>query len=339
MLTTLDHIPAGFLEASAGGLHQVLPGPTLMHLPGRKPRPLFVSVLLHGNEYTGLKAVQDIVGRYATSELPRALSIFFGNVKAAALGLRRLDEQPDYNRIWPGADATPELAARAEYRMMGQIVDAMRQCDVFASIDIHNNTGLNPHYGCVNSLQPEFLHLATLFAPTVVYFLRPLGVQAAAFAKICPSVTIECGKPDDETAEAHAVAFIDAVLHLDHFPSKPLPSGNVNLFHTVATVKIGDRRTFSFGELEADLQLDPQLDHMNFRELAQGARFGRVAPDCEMPVIALDEHGRDVTREYFEIRDDELVLSRQAMPSMLTLNQRIIRQDCLCYLMERYELP
>ncbi len=58
-----------------------------------------------------------------------------------------------------------------------------------------------------------------------------------------------------------------------------------------------------------------------------------------MPVIALDEHGRDVTREYFEIRDDELVLSRQAMPSMLTLNQRIIRQDCLCYLMERYELP
>ena len=62
MLTTLDHIPAGFLEASAGGLHQVLPGPTLIHLPGRKPDPLFVSVLLHGNEYTGLKAIQNVLG-------------------------------------------------------------------------------------------------------------------------------------------------------------------------------------------------------------------------------------------------------------------------------------
>jgi succinylglutamate desuccinylase len=95
MLTTLDHIPAGFLEASAGGVHQVLPGPTLIHLPGRKPDPLFVSVLLHGNEYTGLKAIQNVLGRYTTSELPRALSIFVGNVKAAAVGLRRLDGQLD----------------------------------------------------------------------------------------------------------------------------------------------------------------------------------------------------------------------------------------------------
>jgi hypothetical protein len=25
------------------------------------------------------------------------------------------------------------------------------------------------------------------------------------------------------------------------------------------------------------------------------------------------------------------------MPSMLTLNHRVVRQDCLCYLMERYD--
>ena len=118
MLTTLDHIPDGFLDASPGGLHQVVPGPTLIHLPGRKPQPLFVSVLLHGNEYAGLKAIQNVLGRYRTSELPRALSIFVGNVQAAAVGLRRLDGQPDYNRIWPGAEATADLAASPEYRMM-----------------------------------------------------------------------------------------------------------------------------------------------------------------------------------------------------------------------------
>ena len=339
MLTVLDHIPEGFLEASAGGLHQVLPGPTLIHLPGRKPEPLFVSVLLHGNEYTGLKAIQDIVGRYATTELPRALSIFVGNVQAAALGQRHLDGQPDFNRVWPGADADSEIAATAEYAMMAQVVEAMRRRGVFASIDVHNNTGLNPHYGCVNSLQPEFLHLAALFSHTIVYFLRPLGVQSAAFAKICPAVTVECGKPDDATAEAHAASFIDAALHLSHFPSKPLAAGDFNLFHTVAAVKITDGTSFGFGDAAASLQLDPQIDHMNFRELKPGTRFGRVTADATMPLLALAEDGSDVTHDYFAIRDGELLLSRGAMPSMLTLDERVIRQDCLCYLMERYALP
>ncbi len=338
MLTTLDHIPDGFLEASAGGLHQVLAGPTLIHLPGRKPEPLFVSVLLHGNEYTGLKAIQNVLGRYTTGELPRALSIFVGNVQAAAVGLRRLDGQPDYNRIWPGAEATADIAASPEYRMMQQVVDAMRQRSPFASIDVHNNTGLNPHYGCINDLQSEFFHLATLFSHTVVYFLRPLGVQSAAFAKICPAVTIECGKPDDASAADHATRFIEAVLHLDHFPSKPLASGDFNLFHTVATIKVADERSFSFGEIDTDLKLDPQIDHMNFRELEAGTRFGRVAAGCPMPLIALAEDGREVTGDFFTVRDGELMLARSAMPSMLTLNKRIIRQDCLGYLMERYAL-
>ena len=339
MLTTLDHIPAGFLEASAGGVHQVLPGPTLIHLPGRKPDPLFVSVLLHGNEYTGLKAIQNVLGRYTTSELPRALSIFVGNVKAAAVGLRRLDGQLDYNRVWPGAEATAEIAESAEYRMTGQVVDEMRKRGVFASIDVHNNTGLNPHYGCVNDLHSEFLHLATLFSHTVVYFLRPRGVQSAAFAKICPAVTLECGKPDDAAAEDHATQFIEAVLHLDHFPERPLATGDFNLFHTVATVKVSEERSFSFGEFDADLELDPQIDHMNFRELEPGTRFGKVTAGSPMPLVALAEDGGDVTSDFFAIRDGELLLSRGAMPSMLTLDERIIRQDCLCYLMERYALP
>jgi succinylglutamate desuccinylase len=339
MLTTLDHIPVGFLDASAGGLHQVLPGPTLIHLPGRKPQPLFVSVLLHGNEYTGLKAIQNVLGRYANGELPRALSIFVGNVQAAAVGLRRLDGQPDYNRVWPGAEVTADIATSPEHQMMGKVVDEMHQRGVFASIDVHNNTGLNPHYGCVNDLRAEFLNLATLFSHTVVYFLRPLGVQSAAFARICPAVTLECGKPDDAAAADHATRFIEAVLHLDHFPSRQPAAGDFNLFHTVATVKVAEERSFSFGEIEAQLQLDPQIDHMNFRELGAGTRFGRVAAGFPMPLVALAEDGRDVTADYFTLRNGELLLSRGAMPSMLTLNERIIRQDCLCYLMERYALP
>ena len=101
-LTRLHALPEGFLDTSARALHRVLPGPTLIHLPGRRTPELFVSVLLHGNEDVGLVAIQQVLKAHAGRELPRALSILIGNVTAAQEGVRRLDGQPDYNRVWPG---------------------------------------------------------------------------------------------------------------------------------------------------------------------------------------------------------------------------------------------
>ncbi|MGW8271177.1 MAG: hypothetical protein ACWGNS_12040, partial [Burkholderiales bacterium] len=90
-LAVLDRLPEAVLSADARALSAVLPGPTLVHLPGRRPEPLFVSVLLHGNETSGLRAIQKVLADYAGRELPRALSILFGNVVAAQAGMRRLD--------------------------------------------------------------------------------------------------------------------------------------------------------------------------------------------------------------------------------------------------------
>jgi succinylglutamate desuccinylase len=331
MLTVRTDLPDDFLYASAGGLHQILPGPTLIHLPGRRTQPLFVSVLLHGNEDTGLKAVQSVLGNHRDRELPRALSLFIGNVQAAAQGQRHLEDQPDYNRVWPGADTS----GLAEHTMMLEVVDQMRARQVFASIDIHNNTGINPHYGCVNRLEASVLHLATLFSRVVVYFKRPLGVQSAAFASLCPSVTVECGKPGNMGSEAHAAAFLEAALHLDHLPEHPVPKHDLALYHTVATVKVPPRARFAFTGGDADLWFEPDLDHMNFRDLPAGTRLAKVADGCRQPLLVLDEDGRDVTEGYFEIRGGELRTRRPVTPSMLTLNEQVIRQDCLCYLMEK----
>jgi len=100
MLTELDYLPNGFLHVEANELHTVLTGPTLIHLPGRRDAPLFVSILLHGNEDTGLKAMQAVLKKYQNQPLPRALSIFVGNIDAARENVRRLEGQLDYNRVW-----------------------------------------------------------------------------------------------------------------------------------------------------------------------------------------------------------------------------------------------
>ena len=177
-MTTLkitEQVPEGFLEAEATAMREVLGGPTLMHLAGKQERPLFVSVLLHGDELAGLHAVQTLLREYHERELPRSLSVFVGNVEAAEHNVRRLAGQPDYNRIWPGT----ALEETPEHHIMQRVVDEMAAREVFASIDIHNNTGINPHYACVNHIDHRFFHLATLFSRTVVYFNRPQGVQSA----------------------------------------------------------------------------------------------------------------------------------------------------------------
>lgn len=338
-LAQQDGLPDGFLDATPGTLHALLPVPTLLHLPGRRGAPLFVSILLHGNEGTGLTAVQRVLRAFAGRELPRALSIFVGNVQAARHGLRHLDGQTDFNRIWPGTDA-PE---GADTRIAREVVAAMAARNVFASIDVHNNTGLNPHYGCVNRLDTPFLHLAMLFARTVVYFQRPLGVQSAAFAVLCPAVTVECGKVGSAAGDDAATRFIDAALHLEHFPTHAVRAQDIDVYHTVATVKVPPDVGFTFGApgraAEGDLTFVPDLDHMNFRDLPPGTPLAQVAASIARrgvpPLQVQDEAGAPEFDRWFEVQHGALLTRRAATPAMLTLDERVIRQDCLCYLMER----
>ncbi len=334
-LTELDHLPAGLLDLDADQLAQALGGPTLIHLPGRRPQPLLVSVLMHGNETTGWEAARELLTPYFSEgrELPRALSLFISNVYAAAVGLRRLDGQPDYNRVWPGC----EDSGTPEHSLMSQVVDIMQRREVFASVDVHNNTGLNPHYACVNVIDNRFLHLATMFGRTVVYFIRPCGVQSMAMARICPAVTLECGKPGQANGVEHARAYLDACLHLAEHPQQPVASQDIDLFHTVAIVKVPSDISFGFAAGEPDILFANGLDHFNFRELPRGTAFGRIRPDVGVGLAVCDEHGRDVSERYFYVEDGELRLKVSVMPSMLTRDQRVIRQDCLCYLMERYD--
>ncbi|WP_313952141.1 M14 family metallopeptidase [Accumulibacter sp.] len=334
MLTVLEALPEAFLDTPARELHRLLSGPTLIHLPGRRSAPLLVSALQHGNEDSGLVALQSVLRGYADRELPRAMSILIGNVAAAREGLRRLDHQPDYNRVWPGTElhaGSPEHAAMSEvYRMMAER-------GVFAAIDIHNNTGINPLYCVVNTLDQAVLHLALLFSRTVVWFRGLAGSQTTAFSSLCPALTVECGKPGVPVNEAHAASFVDACLHLAQFPAHDVHEHDIDLYHTVATVRIPATVSFGFGDALADIDFDPRLDHMNFRQLDPGTAFGRS--QLSFPLDVRDESRRDVTEEFFACGDGTISLRRASTPAMLTLDARVVRQDCLCYLMERIPFP
>ena len=335
LLRQVETLPEAFIDARPQQLADLLGGPTLVHLSGRRERPLFVSVLLHGNETTGLLAVQGLLQRYYDRELPRSLSLFIGNVDAARDGLRRLAGQPDYNRVWPGTDCQ----ASPEKRMMVEVFEIMRARRPFASVDLHNNTGINPHYACINRVEHRFVQLASLFSRTLVYFTRPRGVQSLAFAEICPAVTVECGKVGQAAGEAHALEFLDASLHLSEIPDQPVAEQDVDVFHTVAIVRVPRSLSFAFGEAPMDICFIEDLDHLNFRELPAGSTLAQLNGVASLPLEASDDQGSDVASRYFRVKEGLLQTTRPLMPSMFTLDERVIRQDCLGYLMERYPLP
>ncbi len=245
--------------------------------------------------------------------------------------MRTLPTQADYNRVWPGTllTATPEAA------LMREVVDHVRAQKPFASIDIHNNTGHNPHYACVNELAEPYFHLARLFSRTVVYFKRPLGVQSAALAPICPAVTVECGRAIDRAGIGHAAEFIEAALALTDFPAHAVPEHDLDLMQTHAIIKVPPGADFSFDGTDADFRFHPALDQLNFSELAPGTSFGTLGRTRQARLEI--QSGGDVSgiADYFDYADGEIRLTKAAIPAMLTLDPRAIRLDCLGYLMHR----
>ena len=94
---------------------------------------------------------------------------------------------------------------------------------------------------------------------------------------------------------------------------------NTFQFHTVAIVKVPAQLNFSFtSQPDDDITFPSEMDCLNFCELAIGAKFGKAKTE-KAYLLAISEDGEE----------------KAVMPSMLSLNRDIVRQDCLCYLMER----
>jgi hypothetical protein len=321
--------PEGLLQCTALDVHRVLPGPSLLHWPGPGPR-LFVSVLLHGNEDAGLKALQRLLQKYKGCTLPRALSVFVGNVHAAAAGVRHLSEQPDFNRIWAHSDAQ----ASPYHRMAAKVLDRMGRQPLFAVLDLHNNTGRNPLYSCVSSSEASHRRLAALFSPIVVKVdgLRSLN---EAFSAMAPSICCECGEIGNEAGVQRAFELLDLCLTTSHEALRAVDHSGLQLLEAYAEIHVPASTTIGFDDTRADsnLCLSPDIDLLNFVHLPKGqvlARTGTAKTDAHL--IARNVMDGQILDLFYQ--DGRLIrLKEAAIPAMLTPSIAAIRQTCLGYLM------
>jgi hypothetical protein len=330
-LSVIDAIPEGFLSVESHDLHKIFKGPTLIHLEGKRKEPLFISVLLHGNEVTGFQAVQEFLSSYnfQHKSLPRSLSIFVGNIRAAKFHRRKLADQMDFNRIW-------KKGPRPEQKMAQEILIEMRNLNVFAAIDIHNNSGRNPFYGCINRLENKFYNLARLFRRTVVHFTNPDTVLSNSFADLCPSIVLECGLPGERDGVYEVKSYLETCLNLSNIPNDPVTSRDLTLFESVARVLLPDSVEFSFSEDDdqAEIQFLKDIDFYNFSEIPPNTLLGRIKNNPELRLYVWDQKGNEVGDHYFRYDGGEIRTKVPFIPSMLTLDRRIVKQDCFGYIIQ-----
>ena len=322
--------PAGLETVPAGALLERLGGPTLLHLSGAADPPVFLSVLLHGNETSGWdglrRLIADTIGRGVP--LPRSLIVFVGNVRAAAAGVRTLPEQNDFNRIWRGSAGVDGALANAVLTEL----DGRR---LFAAVDLHNNTGQNPHYAVLTQLAPDNHGLAYLFDDQAVYIREPDTVMTRVFDGRCPAVTLELGPVGDPRCADRAYDFLSRMLTLDRIP--PSDRARLRVYRTEARVHVPDDVAFSFAGdgLDTPLVLTGGLEAVNFHELPAGTEFAATVLPAARALDVRDVGHAPATGRYFESRGGRLVLREAVIPAMYTVDPAVVRQDCLCYFMTR----
>ena len=334
-LNIFESAPAGFLDLLPNELFKILPGPSLIRFQGEEDAPLFLSTLLHGNEPTGIQAIQKLIKKYQAEgkNLPRRLDVFVGNVDAAKSNERRFSQQPDFNRVWDGGNLPEHCLAR-------EVLAFVKKSGAFASIDIHNTSGKNPHYSCVNRLDAPFVNLAHLFSQTLVYFTRPKEVLSNAMAVFCPSITIEAGQPGDSYGVQHVYEFLEKCLHLKQVPPNWNGKEDLYVYHTIARIRVPENSQIGFDQnsRDKDFCFIDDLDQQNFSEIPANTLIGwRYNPKMKLSVI--DEEDEEVESRFIEYKDTEIRLKRAVVPSMFSTNERVVHQDCLGYLMERFALP
>ena len=295
---------ASVVRLPASALADALGGPTLFDLRKDGEPPLFVSVLVHGNEVSGWDAVRALHRELAAV----SALVFVGNVAAARADVRALPGRVDFNRVWEGGDC-PEAALAAE------VVGIAAAAKPRLAIDIHNNTGRNPPYAVVARADRPTLTLARTFSNLTLFATQPGGFQTRRFAEFCPAVTVEVGTPQDPASTARATAFLARLL------SEGVQRADLTtlaLFETTARVTVS-----------ADTELVPETQGYNFRTAPAGTVLAHAGT-----LSAWSADGREIGTEYFRRRNGATVLNDAAAIAMYTPDLDAARLDCLCYLLE-----
>lgn len=316
--TSLD---PSILDLPANELLTVLDGPTLFDLSHPDQSPIFVSVLLHGNEISGWDAVRSLLKEQNHNGQSASMLLLIGNVLAANQGVRALDCQSDFNRIWEGEDTNESSWAEA-------VIERVSSAKPWFALDIHNNTCPNPHHAVITDMNPATLSAARRFSETAIFAMQPMGILSRRCSQFCTALTLEVGIPSDPISANRAKDFLQYLTDLGAVPATH--SDGLKIYTNKIRVVVENAHELDEWQVP---DFTPFLSNWNFKTLDKGTEIAQLKSGGGR-LLAQDERLNDVTHTYLKYKDDSVCLNSDVIMSMYTDNPRIALQDCVCYFLE-----
>lgn len=299
-------------------LVQLYNEPVLFDFSQSDRRPFFVSTLLHGNETSGWDAIRSLVSEALESKGIPSFLLLLGNLSAAERNLRHLDGQPDFNRIWDQGNTPYHEWAR-------EVLEFVRSRKPWYSLDIHNNTGPNPHHSIITSLDESTLQSARLFSQNAIFAQQPPGVLTRRCAEFSIALTIEAGLPQDPHSTIRASNFIKKLWDRQDIPSTDL--SDLKIFENSVRVVLENAAELTSEDVP---HFAPFLHRFNFKKIPAGTKLAKLAKP-KTRLLAIDEQQQDRTEDYLSYDGSNISVRQDTIMSMYTEDPLIVRQDCVCY--------
>lgn len=302
-----------------------LGGATVLHLEGYdNSRCRVLVTLLHGNEPSGIKAIQRFIRQQ--KKPATATKVIIASVVAAKteplFHYRMLDGQRDLNRCFEGPfdDLQGQLALA--------IIEQLREFKPEAIVDMHNTSGSGPAFCVSAKYSSEHLNLSSLFTKRTIFSDIQLGsIMEQDFN--CPIITVEAGGSYDPQSDQNAYDGLCQFLHNDvlfELKQQVEVLLNPRRLEVLKGVNLGFADKHN---AKNDITLRQDLEKFNFGLTPEGTSLGWLnssLQDC----FKLDK-GNEQLIKAFTVRDGELITQKTLKLFMVTTRTDIALSDCVFY--------
>ncbi len=310
---------------------RALQGPTAFFIKGRQQdRCRALVTLLHGNEPSGVKALQRWLKSGATPVVNVVCIV--ASVDAALrtppFSHRVVPGKRDLNRCFraPFDDSQGEIAE--------QILEILTDAQPEAVVDIHNTSGSGPGFGVAVSSDEQHQALVSLFSDVLVTNDLRIGALMEIADHLCPTATIECGGRMDRQADELAFRGIQAFMNEPQILSRDVQCVDVNIVQNPVRLELDADCGLTYAstrEDNYDLVLLPDIERLNYGAVAEGTHLGWVGERGQNIFRALDHDSNSVVDELIRIEGDKLYTAQALKLFMVTNDAQIAKMDCLLY--------
>lgn len=326
-LQEFNYIPGGLLDTHARDLHEVLYGPSLIQLTGRETRPIAISVLLNGDDDTGLQALQQVLKRYANQLLPRSLLIFIANVDAAKFAVPHLNGQGDYQQLFANTDTdldNPEAEVVAKARQV------MFSRKPLLHVQLHRCATTSRDVVVIPELDATSLKFAQYFSRHIV--VSPEDFNTAQAPKI-PQMAAYAGSKDNEDAADRLEELLDTLIHWHQILDIDADPELFNLYEIAASVQLPEDMSFGFGSAQTNVRFIEDLEDYSFVHTQKGLTIGFVKEN-EQARFLIEHREHQDAHSFLLVEKNEIKLNSSLTPAFVNMTETRIRQKSLFKLLK-----